>query len=102
MYIRFGYERVSILQLYGKYLFLNLCNIGFCLEVELQKLELFDRFIKGRQKEKYKGVNDKLQIKRYISIQVEGNICIIGKKKDVELFFFVYNRFFFKVIKRRF
>lgn len=34
MYIRLGYERVSILQLHGKYLLLNLRNIGLRLEAE--------------------------------------------------------------------
>lgn len=64
MYIRLGYERVSILQLHGKYLLLNLRNIGLRLEAESQKSEPFDRSTKGRQKEKHKGVNDKLQTKK--------------------------------------
>lgn len=87
MYIRLGYERVSILQLYGKYLFLNFRNIGFRLEVELQKLELFDRFIKGRQKEKYKGVNDKLQIKKTYKYIGRGEYMYYRKKRRRVVFF---------------
>lgn len=101
MYIRLGYERVSILQLHGKYLLLNLRNIGLRLEAESQKSEPFDRSTKGRQKEKHKGVNDKLQTKK-TQVQRQRGIHAPQKKKDVELLPFVYNRFFFKATKRRF
>lgn len=95
MYIRLGYERVSILQLHGKYLLLNLRNIGLRLEAESQKSEPFDRSTKGRQKEKHKGVNDKLDKKDTQVHRQRGIHAPQKKKKDVELLPFVYNRFFF-------
>lgn len=84
MYIRLGYERVSILQLHGKYLLLNLRNIGLRLEAESQKSEPFDRSTKGRQKEKHKGVNDKLQTKKTHKNTGRGEYMHAPQKKKMQ------------------